>query len=265
MHEIVKSILITGSNAGIGLKTVKLFAEKGWKVAATMRSLDKAGDLANLENVSLYELDVTSPTSIEKARDKCLQDFGSIDVVVNNAGFGVYGACEISTEEQVDRQFDVNVKGVIRVMKSFLPHFRSQGDGLFVNVSSIAGLITYPLGSLYNSTKWALEGLTEGMFFELKPQGIRVKLVEPGSFGTNFQQVGLEVASENPSNQNWPTPSPLPRRYSKLQPIHLIDFVIWSERMLMSMQPVGAKSAMMLLCKRCMTRCRSCWINQPIK
>ena len=187
-----KSLLITGSNAGIGLKTAKLFAEKGWKVAATMRSTEKAGELADLSNVQVYKLDVSSTSSVQQATKQCIADFGSIDVVVNNAGFGVYGAVEITTEDQVDRQFDVNVKGVIRVMKSFLPHFRSRGEGLFVNVSSIAGLTTYPLGALYNSSKWALEGLTEGMHFELRPQGVRVKLVEPGSFGTSFQQVGLE-------------------------------------------------------------------------
>lgn len=192
-----KSILITGSNAGIGRLTAKLFADQGWKVAATMRSPDKAGDLAEHPNIHIYPLDVTVTESVREGVRACLKNVGKIDVVVNNAGFGVYGACELATESQIDLQYDVNVKGVIRVMKAILPHFRQNQEGLIINISSIAGLITYPLGSLYNSTKWALEGLTEGMSFELKPMNIRVKLVEPGSFGTNFQQVGLQW-TENP-------------------------------------------------------------------
>ena len=186
-----KTVLITGSNAGIGKLTAQLFAQKGWKVAATMRSVEKAGELADTENIYIYPLDVTQTESVEKAARACLKDLGHIDVVINNAGFGVYGVCELATESEIDRQFDVNVKGVIRVMKAFLPHFRQRKEGLFINISSVAGLITYPMGSLYNATKWAIEGLTEAMAFELRPFNIRVKLVEPGSFATNFQQVGL--------------------------------------------------------------------------
>ncbi|MEM7374238.1 MAG: SDR family oxidoreductase [Bacteroidota bacterium] len=194
--ETNKTILITGSNAGIGKLTAKYFADRGWKVAATMRSVGKAGDLADHPNIRIYTLDVTATESVREAVRSCLKDCGKIDVVVNNAGFGVYGPCELATEKQIDLQYDVNVKGVIRVMKAVLPHFREKQSGLFINISSVAGLITYPLGSLYNSSKWALEGLTEGMSFELKPLNIRVKLVEPGSFGTNFQQVGL-IWTEN--------------------------------------------------------------------
>lgn len=186
-----KSILITGSNAGIGRLSAKLFADQGWKVAATMRSPEKAGDLAEHPNITVYPLDVSQADSVAQAVEAVLSDLGQLDVVVNNAGFGVYGAFELATEEQIDRQYDVNVRGVIRVMQAFLPHFRSRKEGMFINISSIAGLLSYPLGSLYNSTKWAVEGLTEGVYFELKPFNIRVKLVEPGGFKTNFQQVGL--------------------------------------------------------------------------
>ncbi len=187
-----KTVLITGSNAGFGRLSAELFAKRGWNVAATMRFPEKAGDLADMENVNIYQLDVTDTVSIQKAADNCLVDFGKVDVVVNNAGFGVYGACEKATQEQIDQIFDVNVKGVIKVMKAFLPHFRSRKEGMFINISSIAGLISYPLGSIYNSTKWALEGLTEGMVFELQPLGIKLKLVEPGGFSTNFIRLGLQ-------------------------------------------------------------------------
>ncbi|MEL6674647.1 MAG: SDR family oxidoreductase [Bacteroidota bacterium] len=186
-----KTILITGASSGIGRLTARLFAEQGWQVAATMRKLEKAGVLADLDNVHLFELDVSDFASVQQAVAACVTQLGQIDVVVNNAGFGVYGPVELAKPEEIDRQYDVNVKGVIRVMQAVLPHFRQRGEGLFIQISSIAGLLSYPLGALYNSSKWALEGLTEGMYFELRPLGVRVKLVEPGGFATNFQQVGL--------------------------------------------------------------------------
>ena len=164
-----QTLLITGSNAGIGKRTVEFFSQKGWTVIATMRSVAKAGTLAALSNVHIYPMDVCQIDSVQETAQDVIEQFGKIDVVVNNAGFGVYGAVEIATEAQIDRQYDVNVRGVIRVMRAFLPHFREQQEGLFINISSVAGLITYPLGALYNSTKWAVEGLSEGMYYELRP------------------------------------------------------------------------------------------------
>ena len=186
-----KTILITGSNSGIGKRTAWLFAQKGWKVLATMRNLDNANELKDLPNIHIYRLDVTNTWNIEQTRDEILSVHKNVDVVINNAGFGVYGPFELATEEQIDLQYDVNVKGVMRVTKAFLPHFREKKKGLFLNVSSIAGLISYPLGALYNSSKWALEGLSEALWYEFRPLGIRVKLVEPGAFRTNFQERGL--------------------------------------------------------------------------
>lgn len=186
-----KTILITGSNSGIGRIAATYFADKNWQVLATMRNVENAGVLANHPNIFIYQLDVTDTQSIENAKAAILQDFEKIDVVVNNAGFGCYGAFEPTTEAEIDRQLAVNIKGVMMVTKVFLSHFRKNQAGLFINISSIAGLVSYPLASMYVCSKWAVEGFTETIFYELRPLGIRVKLVEPGGFKTNFQLKGI--------------------------------------------------------------------------
>ena len=182
-----KTIVITGSNSGIGKLTAEYFAKENWNVIATMRNLEKAGSLKDFPNVFIFQLDVTNTQSIKDAYEAILQKFDKIDVVVNNAGFGVYGAFEPTIESEIDRQIAVNIKGVMMVTKVFLSHFRKNKEGLFINVSSIAGLVSYPLASLYVCSKWAVEGFTETISYELKPLNIRVKLVEPGGFKTNFQ------------------------------------------------------------------------------
>ncbi len=186
-----KTILITGSNSGIGKITAEYFAEKNWQVIATMRNIEKAGSLATNPNISIYSLDVTDTQSIETAKEAILNDFGKIDVIVNNAGFGCYGAFEPTTESEIDRQIAVNIKGVMMVTKVFLSHFRKNRAGLFINISSIAGLVSYPLASMYVCSKWAVEGFSEAISYELRPLNIRVKLVEPGGFKTNFQLEGI--------------------------------------------------------------------------
>ena len=191
-----KNILITGSNSGIGKLTAELFSKQGWQVIATMRDPKKAGSLADHENIHIYPLDVTNATSIKRAKDAILGDFAQVDVVVNNAGFGVYGAFEPATEEQIDRQLAVNVKGLMMVTREWLPHFREKGGGLFINISSVAGVASYPLASLYIASKWAVEGFTEALFYEVKPFQIRIKLVEPGGFRTNFQTSSIIWTSD---------------------------------------------------------------------
>lgn len=192
-----KTVLITGSNSGIGKITAEYFVEKGWQVIATMRNVDNAGNLSENPNISIYPLDVTSTSSIGNAKNAILKDFGKIDVIVNNAGFGCYGAFEPTKESEIDRQIAVNIKGVMMVTKIFLPHFRKNKEGLFINISSIAGLVSYPLASMYVCSKWAVEGFTEAIFYELKPLGVRVKLVEPGGFKTNFQMKGISWSHDD--------------------------------------------------------------------
>ena len=182
-----KVILITGTSTGLGRLTAIHFARRGWKVAASMRSPENESELQKEPNIELVKLDVTDRKSVEAGVAQTLKHFGKIDVVVNNAGVGMYGALELAEEDAIDRQFSVNVRGVINVIRATLPHFRQSKAGMYINVSSVMGLSTaLPLGSLYNMSKFALEGLIEGLYFELKPLNIDLHLVEPGGFGSSF-------------------------------------------------------------------------------
>lgn len=182
----MKSIVITGSSSGIGKATAKYFAAQSWQVAATMRKPENETELGEIENISLYALDVTDEASIETATAQILRDFGTVDVVLNNAGYGLVGPFEAASAEQIKRQFDTNVFGLMSVTRAFLPHFRVNKAGLFLNVSSIGGRITFPFISLYHSTKWAVEGFSESLAYELGELGIGVKIIEPGGVSTDF-------------------------------------------------------------------------------
>jgi short-subunit dehydrogenase len=181
-----KVILITGSSSGIGKETVKLFQSKGWKVAATMRTPEKATDLQNIVDVECIRLDVTDLDSIKSAIQTTLDKFGRIDALVNNAGYGLVGAFEASTREQIVQQYMTNVFGLMDVTREILPYFRQEKRGTIVNVASVGGRITFPLYSLYHGTKWAVEGFSESLQYELKPFNIKVKIIEPGPIKTDF-------------------------------------------------------------------------------
>lgn len=183
---MTRTALITGSSTGIGRATAGHFAERGWNVAATMRAPGNAGELAERENVRVERLDVTDSGSIESAVADTVEVFGTIDVLVNNAGYGAFGPLEAAPMDGVRRQFDTNVIGLLETTKAVLPYMRAQGSGAIVNVSSVGGRVTLPLGSLYHGTKWAVEGISEALTFELAPIGIRVKIVEPGVIATDF-------------------------------------------------------------------------------
>lgn len=181
-----QTILITGASSGIGRATVELFSQKGWQVAATMRTPEKSADLAKLNGVKLYALDVNDEGSIQRAMSAAIKDFGKIEVVLNNAGFAAVGVFEASTKEQVQQQFDTNVFGVMNVTRGILPHFRANKGGKVLTVSSVGGRVTFPIYSLYHSTKWAVEGFVESLHYELRPFGIQMKLIEPGPIKTDF-------------------------------------------------------------------------------
>lgn len=193
---MAQTLFITGASTGIGRATVVHFRDKGWNVAATMRHPAKYAELAS-ERVRLIQLDVTDPETIRTAVGVALGAFGHVDVLVNNAGYGAFGPFEAASNEQIERQYATNVTGLMYVTREFLPHFRERGSGVIVNLSSVGGRAAFPLYSLYHGTKWAVEGFSESLHFELAPFGIRVKIVEPGAIQTDFAGRSLDVLKKD--------------------------------------------------------------------
>ncbi len=181
-----KTILITGASSGIGKMTAKYFQEKGWNVVATMRTPEKEEELTKLDNVLVTKLDVLDTEAIPEAVEKGIEKFGKIDVLLNNAGYGSYGILEATPIEKIKRQFDVNVLGTLAVTKAVLPYMRKQQAGTIINIASMGGKVSFPLGTLYHGSKFAVEGMSEALSFELETIGITVKLVEPGIINTDF-------------------------------------------------------------------------------
>ncbi|MGE0219070.1 SDR family oxidoreductase [Mycolicibacterium sp.] len=183
---MTQTILITGTSTGLGRATAKLFHARGWNVVATMRTPDSEAELTALDNVLVTRLDVQDGASIAAAVDAGLARFGRIDALVNNAGYGAYGPLEATPVEKIRRQFDVNVLGLLATTKQLLPQFRANRAGVIVNIASVGGRITFPLGTLYHGSKFAVEGLSEALHYELAPLGVRVKIIEPGGIRTDF-------------------------------------------------------------------------------
>jgi NAD(P)-dependent dehydrogenase (short-subunit alcohol dehydrogenase family) len=186
MTTNTRTILITGTSSGLGRATARLFHARGWNVIATMRTPEAETEFIDLDNVLLARLDVQDTASIESAVAAGISKFGRIDALVNNAGYGAYGPLEATPIDKIHRQFDVNVLGLLATTKALLPHFRTNRAGTIVNVSSMGGRVTFPLGTLYHGTKFAVEGLSEALHYELAPLGVRVKIVEPGGIRTDF-------------------------------------------------------------------------------
>ncbi len=182
----MKTVLITGSSTGIGKATATFFSDKGWNVVATMRTPEKETELTGKDNILVTKLDVLDLDSIKAAFQAGIEKFGKIDVVVNNAGYGAYGPLETFPRENIVRQFDTNVIGLIDVTREALPHFRQNRDGVLINISSIGGKVTFPLGALYHGTKFAVEGISESLSYEFSQIGAKIKIVEPGAIETDF-------------------------------------------------------------------------------
>ena len=187
-----QTVLITGASSGIGKAAALHFAAKGWQVAATMRTPAPETALGQLPNVRLYALDVTDTPSIEAAFAAVTRDFGRLDVLVNNAGYGVDGVFEAMTDDVIRKQFDTNVLGLMRCTRAAIPLMREQGGGTIVQIASVGGRVTFPLYSIYHATKWAVEGFSESLQYELEPLGIRVKIIEPGAIKTDFYERSRE-------------------------------------------------------------------------
>jgi short-subunit dehydrogenase len=184
----LKNVIITGASGGIGKELALHFAKNNWNVIATMLCLEQGKELKEFKNIHCYLLDVTSTESISAAKQQILEDFKTIDVVINNAGIGYRSFVEFSEDQEINNIVDVNWLGVVKVCRAFTPVFRMQKRGHFINISSIAGLVNLPLGSFYHSTKHAVESFSECMAYELMNFNISVSTVQFGNTPSNFQK-----------------------------------------------------------------------------
>lgn len=192
-----QTVLITGTSSGFGEAASRRFASEGWNVIATMRNPDSGRALTGLDNVLVTRLDVEDRASIDSAVAEGLRRYGRIDALVNNAGYGLFSIFEGASREAIQTQFDVNLFGVMEVTRAILPHFRANRAGTIINVSSGAGVFGAPMASIYSASKFALEGFSEGLWYELNALGIRVKIIEPGGApATSFvARMGAEGAA----------------------------------------------------------------------
>ena len=181
-----QTIFVTGASSGIGKATAVHFTERGWNVVTTMRKPSDGAELATRSNVLVTQLDLLDPATIRAAVDAATERFGAIDVLLNNAGYGAYGPLEATSMDVIRRQFEVNVFGLIETIKAVLPGMRARRRGTIVNIASAGGRVTYPFGTLYHGSKWAVEGLSEALHYELAALGIGVKIIEPGGVRTDF-------------------------------------------------------------------------------
>ena len=201
-----KVAVVTGTSTGIGYETSLMLARNGFLTFATMRNLNKSDNIKSIaakENlpIRITQLDVTDDVSIKNAVQTILTDKGRIDVLVNNAGYVLEGAFEDLSVDEIKAQYETNVFGLIRTTQAVLPIMRKQKSGIIVNISSAAGRFGYPGGSAYISTKFAVEGLSESMAYELEPFGIKVVVVEPGVIRTNiFDSVVVARKSRDPNS-----------------------------------------------------------------
>lgn len=184
-----KTVLITGTSSGFGKTAARCFANNGWNVIATMRNPSAERDLIDSSDMLVTRLDVQDRASIDQAILAGIARFGKIDALVNNAGFGLLGLLEATPREKIQEQFDVNVFGVMDVTRAILPHFRQNRGGVILNISSGGGAFALPLLSMYCASKFALEGFSEALSYELASQNIVVKIIEPGGVvSTNFSK-----------------------------------------------------------------------------
>lgn len=182
----MKTVFITGASTGIGKEAVSIFSSKGWNVIAAIRSPYPESDSSLIDNILYVKCDVRKPENVKSAFALATKHFGTIDVLVNNAGIYNTKPLESMSESEVNDVLDTNLKGVIHCIQEILPYFRSNKSGIIINVSSMAGFSTFPFQTIYHASKWGLEGLSESLQYELKPLSIKVKIVEPGVVKTSL-------------------------------------------------------------------------------
>jgi NAD(P)-dependent dehydrogenase (short-subunit alcohol dehydrogenase family) len=227
---MTKVAVVTGSSSGMGYETSLILARNGFHTYATVRKLEGEGsnqilDIAKNENLPLQviQLDVNNDKSVTDAINRIAKEKDRIDVVVNNAGYDLMGALEETSMDEIKGQFETNFFGAVRVMQAVIPMMRKQGGGIIVNITSVGGRITFPLNSPYHATKFALEGLSESMQYELEPLGIKIIVIEPGGVGSNFLK-NLKMASN--------TSDPLNSPYRSMQSSISEYFKQWSQNLM---------------------------------
>jgi len=193
MEKNKRTVFITGTSSGIGTETALYFYEKGWNVVATMRRPEERQTPLHAAGLpDLVHLDVTDEPTIHSAVQYALDKYSSVDVLINNAGYAAYGPFEATAPAKIKKEYDTNVFGLMAVTRAILPGFRKQNHGTIVNVASVGGQTAFPLYSIYNSTKFAVEGFSESLRYELSPFNIKVRLVEPGVIKTDFYDRSLD-------------------------------------------------------------------------
>ncbi|MBW6421684.1 SDR family oxidoreductase [Rhizobium sp. XQZ8] len=230
-----KTWFITGANSGFGRLMAEQLLSRGDRVAATLRKMDALDDLKTRygDNLWLAELDMTDLSRVRSVVDRAFTELGSIDVIVSNAGYGLFGAAEELTDEQVDHQLATNLEGPIRLIRSALPHLRAQGGGRIIQISTFGGQATLPGGSLYHAGKWGIEGFCDAVAQEVAPFGIDMTIVEPGGARTNFRFGSARVGPALEAYEN--TPAGMTRKIladtSRLpigDPAKMVEFIIES-------------------------------------
>lgn len=187
--------LVTGGSSGIGESTARAFLDKGFEVYAVARRVDRMGSLSEL-GVHTFAMDVTDDASMVAGIERIIAEQGRIDVLVNNAGYGSYGAVEDVPIDEARRQFEVNVFGLARLVQLVTPHMRSRRSGRIINISSIGGKFYEPFGAWYHATKFAVEGFSDSLRMELRPFGIQVVLIEPGPIRTEWNEIARDSLLE---------------------------------------------------------------------
>lgn len=214
-----KVVLITGTNSGFGWLTANSIAALGHKVYATMRGTDgknaaKAEVLSNVENITVLDVTLTDETSVKNAINNIIATEGRIDVLVNNAGTGMTGVAESYTPADVQEMFDVNVIAPWRLMKLVLPAMRKQAEGLIINVTSGFGTFSFPFSAVYGASKFGLEGLSEGLHYEVRPLGVDVAILQPGAFPTEMS-LKARAASDASVNADYKSIAVFPEKMIK--------------------------------------------------
>ena len=182
----MKTIFITGASSGIGRETARYFAGRGWRVIAAVRNPRKAEKLTSLPNLVVMPLDLTKPEEIRETSRKALAEY-DVDVLFNNAGYGMMGPFEMLPDEEIRRLFDTDVIGTMLVTKEFIPHFKKRRAGVILTTTSLAGIVALPRDGAYGAAKRAQQGMTESLYYELKPFGVKAAALIPGGTKTNFQ------------------------------------------------------------------------------